>query len=32
MYYLERTLFDGEAKPIAKGEGDAEFEFQIEGW
>jgi uncharacterized protein with NRDE domain len=32
MYYLERTLFDGEAKPIAKGEGDAEFEFQVEGW
>jgi uncharacterized protein with NRDE domain len=32
MHYLERTLFDGDAKPIAKGEGDREFEFQIEGW
>lgn len=31
-YYLERTLFDGDAKPVAKGEGDRVFEFQIEGW
>lgn len=31
-YYLERTLFDGEAKPIGVGDGDKEFEFQIEGW
>lgn len=31
-YYLERTLFDGDAKPIAVPEGDREFEFQIEGW
>lgn len=30
--YLERTLFDSDAQPIAKGEGDRIFEFQIEGW
>jgi uncharacterized protein with NRDE domain len=32
MHYLERTLFDREAKPIEKGRGDRTFEFQIEGW
>jgi uncharacterized protein with NRDE domain len=31
-YYLERTLYDQDAKPIEKGMGDREFEFQIEGW
>jgi uncharacterized protein with NRDE domain len=31
-FYLERTLFDSDAQPIAKGEGDRVFEFQIEGW
>jgi uncharacterized protein with NRDE domain len=31
-YYLERTLFDQDAKPIEKGKGDRTFEFQIEGW
>jgi uncharacterized protein with NRDE domain len=31
-YYLERTLYDGDARPIEKGKGDREFEFQIEGW
>ncbi|PSN66623.1 DUF833-domain-containing protein [Corynespora cassiicola Philippines] len=32
MFYLERTLFDGDAKPVEKGKGDRTFEFQIEGW
>jgi uncharacterized protein with NRDE domain len=32
VYYLERTLYDGNAEPIEKGAGDREFEFQIEGW
>ncbi|KAH7401679.1 NRDE protein-domain-containing protein [Pyrenochaeta sp. MPI-SDFR-AT-0127] len=31
-YYLERTLFDGDAKPIEKGKGDRVFGYQIEGW
>lgn len=31
-YYLERTLYDGDAKPIKVPEGDREFEFQVEGW
>lgn len=31
-YYLERTLFDSDAQPTAKGEGDRVFEFQVEGW
>lgn len=31
-FYLERTLFDEDAKPIVKGEGDRTFEFRIEGW
>lgn len=30
--YHERTLYDGDAKPIEKGKGDRVFEFQIEGW
>ena len=32
LFYLERTLYDGDAKPIEKGKGDRTFEFQIEGW
>jgi uncharacterized protein with NRDE domain len=32
MFYLERTLYDGDAKPLEKGKGDRKFEFQIEGW
>lgn len=31
-FYLERTLFDSDAQPVAKGEGDRVFEFDIEGW
>lgn len=31
-YYLERTLYDGDAKAIDLGKGDRAFEFQIEGW
>jgi uncharacterized protein with NRDE domain len=30
--YLERTLYDGDAKAIEKPNGDRIFEFQIEGW
>lgn len=30
--YLERTLYDVDAKPIEDGNGDRMFEFQIEGW
>lgn len=32
VFYLERTLFDQDAKPIAEGEGDRVFEFRVEGW
>ena len=32
LFYLERTLYDEDAKPIEKGQGDRTFEFQIEGW
>lgn len=32
VFHIERTLFDNDAKPIAKGKGDRKFEFQIEGW
>jgi uncharacterized protein with NRDE domain len=32
VFYLERTLFDGDAKAIPVGEGDREFDFEIEGW
>lgn len=32
MFYIERTLFDDDAKPVEKGKGDRKFEFQIEGW
>ena len=28
--FFERTLFDGQARPIAKGSGDRNFEFHIE--
>lgn len=31
-YFLERTLYDGDAKPIEEDNGDRVFEFQIEGW
>jgi len=31
-FYLERTLFDSNAKPLERGEGDRVFEFKIEGW
>jgi uncharacterized protein with NRDE domain len=30
--FFERTLYDQLGKPIAKGEGDRQFEFDIEGW
>lgn len=30
--YFERTLYDGDAKPIEKGKGDRKFDFKIEGW
>jgi uncharacterized protein with NRDE domain len=30
--YFERTLYDGDAKPIEKGKGDRVFDFKIEGW
>ncbi|KAF2431192.1 DUF833-domain-containing protein [Tothia fuscella] len=30
--YLERTLFDNDGKPLARGKGDRKFEFDIEGW
>ncbi|KAF2007130.1 DUF833-domain-containing protein [Amniculicola lignicola CBS 123094] len=30
--YTERTLYDRDAVPIKKGEGDRTFDFQIEGW
>lgn len=32
VFYLERTLFDEDAKLIAKGKGDRRFEFQVEDW
>ena len=32
LFYMERTLYDGDAKPIERGKGDRTFEFQIEGW
>jgi uncharacterized protein with NRDE domain len=32
LFYLERTLFDADAKPIEKGKGDRIFEFDIDGW
>lgn len=32
VFYFERTLFDGDARPIREGEGDREFEFVVEGW
>lgn len=30
--FFERTLFDANGSPIKLGEGDRQFEFQIEGW
>src|SRR5690606_30617366 len=30
--YVERTLFDDDAKPLANGEADVREEFDIEGW
>lgn len=30
--FIERSLWDDCGKPIPRGEGDMEFEFQIEGW
>ncbi|KAI2478249.1 TANGO2 domain containing protein [Pyrenophora tritici-repentis] len=30
--YFERTLYDGDAKPIELGKGDRKFEYEIEGW
>lgn len=32
VFYLERTLFDSEARAVKRGEGDRVFEFRIEGW
>jgi uncharacterized protein with NRDE domain len=32
VFYLERTLFDRDARAIEKGKGDREFEFGVEGW
>lgn len=32
VFYLERTLYDRDAKPIEKGKGDRSFEYEIEGW
>lgn len=30
--FIERSLWDEEGKPIARGEGDMKFEFHVEGW
>jgi uncharacterized protein with NRDE domain len=30
--YFERTLFDIDGRPVAKGNGDLKFEFTVEGW
>jgi len=32
VFYFERTLYDRDAQPIAKGKGDRTFEYKIEGW
>jgi len=32
VFYLERTFYNRDAKPIEKGQGDRMFEFQIENW
>lgn len=32
LTYFERTFFDIDGKPIARGEGDAKYEFQVLGW
>ncbi|ORY14337.1 NRDE protein-domain-containing protein [Clohesyomyces aquaticus] len=31
-FYVERSLFDGDAQPVERGKGDKVFKFQIEGW
>ncbi|KAL1636515.1 hypothetical protein SLS56_001098 [Neofusicoccum ribis] len=30
--FVERTLYDGEGRPVEKGKGDRRFDFQVEGW
>ncbi|KAF4306727.1 hypothetical protein GTA08_BOTSDO05591 [Botryosphaeria dothidea] len=30
--FVERTLYDGDGKPVEEGKGDRRFDFQIEGW
>jgi uncharacterized protein with NRDE domain len=30
--FIERSLWDGLGRPIPRGEGDARFEFMVEGW
>jgi uncharacterized protein with NRDE domain len=30
--FVERSLFDEEGRPIARGQGDVSFTFKIEGW
>lgn len=30
--FVERTLFDNDARPVDSGEQDRRFDFQIEGW
>lgn len=30
--FVERTLYDGEGMPLADGERDVKYEYQIEGW
>ncbi|KAF2111755.1 NRDE protein-domain-containing protein [Lophiotrema nucula] len=32
MVYMERTLYDSDAKAVEKAHQDRQFEFQIEGW
>ncbi|KAJ4305011.1 hypothetical protein N0V90_000540 [Kalmusia sp. IMI 367209] len=32
VFYLERTLYDRDAKPIDIGKGDRTFEYEVEGW
>ncbi|KAF2644972.1 DUF833-domain-containing protein [Massarina eburnea CBS 473.64] len=32
LFYLERTLYDIDAKPVEEGKGDRTFEYQVEGW
>lgn len=30
--FVERTLYDGEGRPVEKGKGDRRFDFQVEDW